>query len=149
MKIKLLYLLFLLSFYSTAFTQQTTNKPEREQWFQNLGFGMFVHWSLDSQLGAVISHSMAGASNDYLQRFVTELPQSFNPTKFDPNEWASLAKLAGMKYMVFTTKHHSGFCMWNTKTTPFNIMNTPFKRDITREVFDAFRKQGIAIGVFF
>ena len=132
-----------------AEAQQTSNKPDREQWFQNLGFGMFVHWSLDSQLGTVISHSMSGASDDYLQRFVNELPQYFNPTKFDPNEWASLAKLAGMKYVVFTTKHHSGFCMWNTKTTPFNIMNTPFKRDITKEVFDAFRKQGIAIGIYF
>jgi alpha-L-fucosidase len=54
-----------------------------------------------------------------------------------------------MKYVVFTTKHHSGFCMWNTKTTGFNVMNTPFKRDITREIFDAFRKQGIAIGIYF
>jgi len=54
-----------------------------------------------------------------------------------------------MKYVVFTTKHHSGFCMWNTKTTGFNVMNTPFKRDITREIFDAFRKQGISIGIYF
>jgi len=130
-------------------SQQTANIPDREQWFMDAGFGMFIHWSMDSQLGAVISHSMAGASEDYLDRFVNELPKSFNPKKFNPEEWAVLAKLAGMKYVVFTTKHHSGFCMWNTKTTGFNVMNTPFKRDITREIFDAFRKQGIAIGIYF
>jgi alpha-L-fucosidase len=130
------------------FSQQVANKPEREQQFMDMGFGMFIHWSMDSQLGCVISHSMAGASKDYLNSFVNELPKTFNPKKFDPEEWAVLAKLAGMKYVVFTAKHHSGFCMWDTKTTKFNIMNTPFKRDATREIFDAFRKQGIAIGVY-
>jgi len=135
--------------FAQVFAQQTTNKPEREQQFMDMGFGMFIHWSMDSQIGAVISHSMAGASDDYLNRFVNELPKTFNPKKFDPEEWAVLAKLAGMKYVVFTTKHHSGFCMWDTKTTGFNIMNTPFKRDATKEIFDAFRNQGIAIGVYF
>jgi alpha-L-fucosidase len=138
---------FLISFISIS--QQTTNKPEREQWFMDAGFGMFIHWSMDSQLGAVISHSMSGASTDYLARFVHELPKTFNPKKFNPDDWAVLAKLAGMKYMVFTTKHHSGFCMWDTKTTGFNVMNTPSKRDITKEIFDAFRKQGIAVGIYF
>ncbi|GHT42287.1 hypothetical protein AGMMS49965_13500 [Bacteroidia bacterium] len=129
--------------------QQTANLPDREQWFMDLGFGMFVHWSLDSQVGAVISHSMAGASKDYMERFVDELPKTFNPRKFEPDDWAVLAKLAGMKYVVFTAKHHSGFCMWNTKTTGFNVMNTPFKRDILKEIIEAFRKQGIAIGIYF
>jgi alpha-L-fucosidase len=114
----------------------------------DLGFGMFIHWSMDSQVGTVISHSMAGASDDYLKRFTEELPKTFNPKKFDPDEWAVLAKLAGMKYVVFTAKHHSGFCMWDTKTTTFNVMNTPFKRDAAREILDAFRKQGIAIGLY-
>ena len=133
----------------TAFAQQTGNRPEREQWFMDLGFGMFIHWSFDSQVGAVISHSMAGASADYLQRFVNELPQTFNPRKFAPDDWATLAKLAGMRYVVFTAKHHSGFCMWDTKTTNFNVMNTPFKRDILKEVIDAFRKRNIAVGIYF
>lgn len=115
----------------------------------DMGFGMFIHWSMDSQVGAVISHSMAGASEDYLQRFINDLPKTFNPRKFYPEDWAILAKLAGMKYVVFTAKHHSGFCMWETKTTEFNIMNTPFRRDIMKEVLDAFRKQGLAIGIYF
>ena len=141
-------IVFLFLIGNVAYAQQIANKPEREQWFQDLGFGMFIHWSMDSQLGVVISHSMAGASEDYLNRYVNELPQTFNPTNFHPDDWAVLAKLAGMKYVVFTSKHHSGFCMWNTKTTSFNIMNTPFKRDILKEVIDAFRKQGIAIGIY-
>lgn len=132
-----------------ASAQKTANDPAKEKWFMDLGLGMFIHWSVDVQVGAVISHSMAGASDAYLERFTTELPKTFNPRKFNPDDWAVLAKLAGMKYVVFTAKHHAGFCMWDTKTTPFNIMNTPFKKDATRAIFDAFRKQGIAIGVYF
>jgi alpha-L-fucosidase len=135
--------------FISAFAQQESNNKEAEQNFMDMGFGMFIHWSVDSQLGAVISHSLSGASEDYCDRFFSELPKTFNPKKFDPDEWAALAKLAGVKYVVFTTKHHSGFCMFNTKTTDFNIMNTPFKRDITREIVNAFRKQGIAIGFYF
>jgi len=125
------------------------NKPEREQWFTELGFGMFIHWSYDVVLGTVISHSMVGASEQYLDRYVNELPQYFNPTQFEPEKWAKQAKLAGMKYVVFTTKHHNGFCMWDTKTTDYDIMNTPFGKDATKMVIDAFRKEGLAIGLYF
>jgi alpha-L-fucosidase len=125
------------------------NKAERLEWFRDLGFGLFVHWSVDGQIGTVISHSMVGADDAYLDKFINELPKTFNPKRFDPTEWASLAKLAGVKYMMFTNKHHSGFAMWHTDTTPFGVKNTPFQRDITREVFDAFRAQDIAAGVYF
>jgi alpha-L-fucosidase len=149
MKVRLSLVLLICLIQLTAIGQQTTNEPAREQWFMDMGFGMFIHWSMDSQVGAVISHSMAGASEDYMQRFINDLPKTFNPRKFYPEDWAVLAKLAGMKYVVFTAKHHSGFCMWATKTTEFNIMNTPFRRDILKEVFEAFRKQGLAIGIYF
>lgn len=125
------------------------NRPERVAWFQELAFGMFIHWNGDSPLGVVISHSMAAADRDYLDRYVAEVPKMFNPERFEPRRWAKLAKLAGMRYVVFTTKHHSGFCMFETKTTDFNVMNTPFKRDITREVVEAFRAEGIAIGFYY
>lgn len=125
------------------------NRPERVEWFRDQGFGLFIHWSVDSRLGTVISHSMAGASQDYVQRFVTELPRGFNPRKFNPQDWAALARLAGVRYVVFTAKHHSGFCMYRTATTDFGIAHTPFRRDITREVLDAFREQGIAPGLYF
>lgn len=133
----------------TMGTAHAANKPERLDWFQDLGLGMFIHWGVDAQLGSVISHSMVGASEDYLDRYITELPKTFDPQRFDPEAWARLAKLTHMQYVVFTTKHHSGFCMFDTKTTNFGVMNTPFGQDITRAVVDAFRKQGIAIGFYF
>ena len=125
------------------------NRPERLEWFRDLGFGLFIHWSLDSQVTSVISHSMVGASDAYLERYVAELPRSFNPTRFEPREWARLARLAGFTYVVFTAKHHSGFCMFETKTTDFSIMSTPYGRDVTRELVDAFRAEGLAIGHYF
>jgi alpha-L-fucosidase len=129
--------------------QGSLNKAERLEWFRDQGFGLFIHWSVDSQLGVVISHSLPGASDDFTRRFFTELPKTFNPHKFYPSDLASLAKLAGVKYVVLTAKHHSGFCMWNTKTTDFSVAHTPFKRDITAELLDAFRAQGIAPGLYF
>jgi alpha-L-fucosidase len=125
------------------------NKQERLEWFRNQGFGLFIHWSVDSQLGVVISHSLVGASPEYTDRFFDELPKTFDPQEFHPLDWARLAHLAGIRYVMFTTKHHSGFAMFDTPTTPFGIMHTPFHRDITKELFDAFRFQGIAAGVYF
>jgi alpha-L-fucosidase len=125
------------------------NSPERLEWFRDQGFGMFIHWSVDSQTGVVISHSLAGADEAYTRRFFEELPKTFNPRKFVPTDWAALAKLAGIKYVVFTAKHHSGFAMWDTKTTDFGIMHTPYPHDLTREILSAFRAQGIAPGIYF
>lgn len=128
---------------------QGANRPDRVEWFRDLGLGLFIHWSLDSQLTSVISHSMVGADEEYLERYVTELPRGFNPKEFDPREWARVARLAGFRYVVFTAKHHSGFCMFETSTTDFNIMNTPYGRDTAKEIADAFRAEGIAVGWYF
>lgn len=125
------------------------NKPERLEWLKDAGFGMFIHFSFDSQLGVVISHSMAGASQDYLDRFINELPATFNPRDFNAEDIAILAKLAGMKYIVLTTKHHSGFCLWDTETTDFRIMNTPYGKDMVKEYVDACNKYGLAVGFYF
>ncbi|HLM98527.1 MAG TPA: alpha-L-fucosidase [Bryobacteraceae bacterium] len=125
------------------------NRPERMEWFRDQGFGLFIHWSVDSQTGVVISHSLAGADEAYTKRFFEELPKTFNPRKFAPKDWAALARLAGIKYVVFTTKHHSGFAMWDTKTTDFGVMHTPYQHDLTREILDAFRALGIAPGIYF
>jgi alpha-L-fucosidase len=147
---------FLLLTFSVALWAQTPNnevlnlnKPERVEWFRDLGFGLFIHFSFDSQLGVVISHSMVGASEDYLDRYINELPKTFNPKDFDAKEIATLARLAGMKYIVFTTKHHSGFCMWDTETTDFNITNTPYKKDLLEEYVEATREAGLAVGFYF
>jgi alpha-L-fucosidase len=125
------------------------NKPELEEWLQDAGFGLFLHWSMDSQLGTVISHTIVGSSEDYQERYYNELPKTFNPKDFDAMEMARLAKLAGAKYMVLTTKHHSGFCMWDTKTTDFNIMNTPYEKDIVKEYVDACRAMDLKVGFYY
>lgn len=125
------------------------NKPEREQWLRNTNNGMFIHFNVDVQLGIVISHSLVGASGDYVNRYFNELPKTFNPSKFNPDEIATLARLAGMKYIMFTTKHHSGFCMWDTQTTDFGIMHTPYHKDLLKEFTDATRRAGLQVGFYF
>ncbi|MHB8900749.1 MAG: alpha-L-fucosidase [Thermoguttaceae bacterium] len=125
------------------------NKPEKLEWLQDAGFGMFIHWSVDSQLGSVISHSMVGASEDYLDWYVHELPKTFKPTRWDADEVARLAKLAGMQYVVFTTKHHNGFCWWDTKTTDFKSTNSLFGRAILQEYCEALRRWGLKVGFYY
>jgi alpha-L-fucosidase len=129
--------------------QPAGNRPARLEWFRDLGFGMFIHWSVDSQIGPTISHSLVGADEAYRRRFFEELPRAFNPRKFNPGDWAALARLAGMKYVVFTAKHHSGFCMYDTKTTKFGVMHTPYAKDVSAEIVQAFRREGIAVGFYF
>lgn len=128
---------------------RTDNRPERLDWFRDQGLGLFIHWSIDSQLGLIISHSLAGSSHDYASRFYNDLPKTFNPTSFDPDRLARLARLAGFRYMVFTTKHHNGFAMWNTATTDFSITHTPYHADITQRLLSSFRAQGLATGLYF
>ncbi len=130
-------------------SEYNLNKPEREEWLRNAAAGLFIHFSVDAQLGIVISHSLVGASDDYVNRYFNELPKTFYPSRFDPVEIATLAKLAGMKYIMFTTKHHSGFCMWNTKTTGFNIMNTPYRKDLLKDFVEATRNAGLQVGFYF
>lgn len=125
------------------------NRADRLEWFRDQGLGLFIHWSVDSQLGLIISHSLAGASDEYVERFYRELPKTFSPMQFDPSALARLARTSGFRYMVFTTKHHNGFCMWNTATVPFSIMHTPYGKDVTSQLFESFRAEGIAAGVYF
>lgn len=152
-------LLFLLCFFS-AFAQNdlvtddessdfNLNKPERVEWLRNTGAGLFVHFNVDAPLGIVISHSLVGASDDFVNRYYSELQKIFNPEKFNPKELATLAKLAGMKYIMFTTKHHSGFCMWDTKSSDFNITKTPYKKDLLKEYVNATREAGLGVGFYF
>ncbi|MEP2057433.1 MAG: alpha-L-fucosidase [Maribacter litoralis] len=141
--------IFILVFTASSVFSQLKNNNQLEEDFMDMGFGIFVHWSIDSQLGSVISHSLVGASDEYVNRYFNELPKTFYPDKFDADEWARLFKISGAEYVVFTTKHHNGFCMWDTDTTDFNIMNTPYGKDITKELFDALRKHGLKVGVYF
>jgi alpha-L-fucosidase len=130
--------------------------------WQDQKFGMIIHWGLYAVPGMI--ESWALCSEDWISRDSTQsyddfkkwywgLNKEFNPIKFDPDQWAIAAKSAGMKYVVFTTKHHDGFSMFDTKQSDFKISNGPFganpKADVAKYVFEAFRKQDFMIGAYF
>ena len=139
-------------------------RKKLDRW-QDIKFGLLMHWGPYSQWGVVESWSICPEDEDWCRRKVDNyvdyvrdyenLKTTFNPIKFDPERWARAADEAGMKYVVFTTKHHDGFCMFDTKTTDYKITNAgcPFSKNpqcnITREIFDAFRKRGFMIGAYF
>jgi len=141
--------------FPSLFSQQADvdlvnhNRPEREEWLKDAGFGMFIHWNIDVQLGMVISHSLVGSSEAYAEKYIKDLPATFNPVDWNPERIVILAKNAGMKYLVFTTKHHNGFCFWDTKSTDFNIMNTPYEKDILAGLVESCRRHGLAVGFYF
>lgn len=135
--------------------QATPAKAEASPWlkpdpaalkhWQEMRFGMFIHWGPVSLTGHEIGWSR-GAETPIEE--YDSLYKRFNPVKFDADQWVSVAKAAGMKYVILTTKHHDGFCLWDTKQTDFNIMRSLFARDVTKELADACRKQGIAFGTY-
>jgi alpha-L-fucosidase len=130
--------------------------------WQDLKFGMIIHWGLYAEAGIIESWSLCSeewitrdSASDYgkYKEWYWGLNKTFNPQKFNPEQWAKAAKDAGMKYLVFTTKHHDGFNMFDTKQTDFKITNGPFaqhpKSNVALHVFDAFRKEGMMIGAYF
>ncbi|MCR4680191.1 MAG: alpha-L-fucosidase [Bacteroidales bacterium] len=134
-----------------------------EQW-QNLKFGMLIHWGLYAVPGIVESWSICSEDEDWIPRDSTmrydeykrwywSLNKMFNPRQFDPDQWATAARKAGMRYVVFTTKHHDGFAMYDTKYSNYSIAKGPFadhpKADVAKYVFDAFRKQHFMVGAYF
>lgn len=129
--------------------QSGGNDPARVEEFRDFALGMFIHWGCDSPLGIEISHPMVGASDAVLDRYENELAPHFNPRRFDPEDYAQLAETVGMKYVCFTTKHHAGFCMFDTATTRFNVMNSRYGRDIVAAFGDAFRRYHLGFGLYF
>lgn len=134
-----------------------------DQW-QDLKFGMIIHWGLYAVPGIVESWSICSEDEDWIPRDSTmdynaykqwywNLNKEFNPRQFNPDQWAASAKKAGMKYVVFTTKHHDGFAMYDTKYSEFSISKGPFadhpKADVAKYVFEAFRNQNMMIGAYF
>jgi len=173
-----LALILLLYFLPTSlFAQQQSYFPDpdtaiqqRLEAWKDLKFGLLMHWGAYSQWGIVESWSICpedlswasggrkpGVSDSY-QGYVEayeNLPKTFNPTQFDPERWAVAARNAGMKYVVFTTKHHDGFCMFDSKFTDYKVTGSisPFaqnpRSNVTKEIFSAFRKEGFWTGAYF
>ncbi|MEW5900368.1 MAG: alpha-L-fucosidase [Acidobacteriota bacterium] len=125
-----------------------SNDPQKTELFRDAGLGLFIHWGPNSQMGTEISWPLYNASVDYVKKYYA-LAGTFNPVRFNAVEWAGLAKLAGMEYVVFTAKHHDGFCMFDTAYSDFKITNTPYGKDIALLVAEAFRNQGILIGFYY
>jgi len=120
--------------------------PDAVARWQALRFGLFVCWGPVSLTAKEIGWSR-GAQTPI--EVYDNLYKQFNPTNFNADQWAGLAKAGGMKYMVFLTKHHDGFCLWDTKQTDYNIMHSPFHRDVVKELAAACKKQGIALGLYY
>jgi len=161
-RIILLQIILILGF--TAYAQsdiQITHETDkaysnRMQWFNDAKYGMFIHFGLYSQLGGVWNDQPTKGYAEWIQanadiaaQDYAMLTHTFNPKDFDADKIASLANKAGMKYLVITTKHHEGFCLWDSEYTNFDVANTPFKRDIIKELSLACQKHGIKFGTYY
>ncbi|AHW60410.1 alpha-L-fucosidase [Draconibacterium orientale] len=152
MKRALLVLLIIVVVNQLSFSQKkiwdetAEQKTERMKWWTDARFGMFIHWGLYAQAARHewVKKNERISDEDYQKYF-----EIFNPDLFDPAEWAKKAKAAGMKYAVITTKHHEGFNMFASDYTDYNVMNTPYGKDIIKQWVDAFRAEGLGVGFYY
>ncbi|ULQ53262.1 alpha-L-fucosidase [Flavihumibacter fluvii] len=141
----------LLAFFQVAsasaqhYTPSAANISARTQ-FQDNKYGMFIHWGLSSMLadGEWVMNNRNIRVEDYKR-----LLHAFNPADFDAAQWVSTAKKAGMKYIVFITRHHDGFSNWDTKYSDWKITNTPYGKDVLRQLADECKKQGMKLGLYY
>ena len=119
---------------------------KRMQWFREARFGLFLHWGLYAipARGECVRNQEQMPEESYLPFF-----GEFRAEDFDPKAWAKAAKEAGMRYAVLTAKHHDGFCLFDSKLTDFKSTNTPCGRDIVREFLNAFRAEGLRVGLYY
>ncbi|HTE00431.1 MAG TPA: alpha-L-fucosidase [Mucilaginibacter sp.] len=150
---KIVFILLLISATTLSVSAQkrlgnetAAQKQQRLKWWTDARFGMFIHWGLYS--GAArhewVKHNEHMTNQEYQKYF-----DEFNPDHFDPKKWAREAKAAGMKYAVLTSKHHEGFCLFDSKYTDYKATNTQAKRDLVKEFVEAFRAQGIKVGFYY
>jgi len=129
------------------YQQQTAaTRPERMRWWHDARFGMFVHWGLYAQLGR---HEWVMNRERIPLAEYEKLADTWQPKERPAREWARLAKQAGMNYMVMTTKHHEGFCLWDTAQTDYNAVKHGPKRDLVREYVEACHEFGLKIGFYY
>lgn len=149
LKIFIVTFVFLL-FYGTpraqVWDETPAQKTKRMQWWTEARFGMFIHWGL---YALPARHEWVKnrerMTNEQYQKYFDH----FNPDLFNPTEWARAAKNAGMKYFVVTSKHHEGFCLWDSKYTDYKATNTPYGKDLLKQMVDAFRAEGLKVGFYY
>ena len=141
---------------STA-TETLEQRAERMAWYHDARFGMFIHWGPYAAFGGEYKGKRVGWISEWIQhngripaKEYEDVAASFNPVKFDAHQWVKLAKDAGMKYIAITSKHHDGFCMWDSQLTDYSIAKwTPFKRNVIAELASECEKQGLKFGVYY
>lgn len=157
-KAAILFLLALCGIVSAEASETPAQRDARMEWWTDARFGMFIHWDMSSLAGTEISWSRKGSKPlditgnpaGYVEDPVYDhLYKKFNPTNFNAKQWVKQAQDAGMKYIVFTAKHHGGFCMWDTKLSDYSIMHTPFHRDVVKELADACHAAGLHFGIYY
>ena len=121
-------------------------REQTKQWFREAKLGMFIHWGIYAGLG---KGEWIRTVDKIPEEEYARLVPAFNPQQFNPDEWADLAQRAGMKYMVMTTKHHDGFCMFDAHNTDWKVTNTPYGKDVLREMTEAFEKKGVTVGYYY
>jgi alpha-L-fucosidase len=150
---KPLKLLLLLAIISQSGFTQILNKDEaiekreeRMKWWAEARFGMFIHWGISAEAarGEWVQTTEEMTNEEYHKYF-----EIFEPDLYDPREWAQAAKSAGMKYVVITTKHHDGFCLWDSEYTDFKSTNTPYGKDLLKPFVEAFREEGLRVGFYY
>lgn len=135
--------------------ETAAERETRMAWWNEARFALFVHWGPVCLKGTEIGWSRGGerrgtgGTGEVPLAVYDNLYKEFNPTKFDAKEWVSVAKAAGMKYLVFTTKHHDGFCEFDSKLTDYKVTNSPFKRDVVKELADACHEAGMKLGFYY
>ena len=132
----LLTVTFIILCAHALHAQKTKSLLELQQEFVDLRFGMFIHYNIPTYMPEDWADPEAS-------------PSLFNPTALDCSQWARAAKSANMSYGCLTTKHHSGFCIWDTKTTDYNVMKSPYKKDVVKQYADAFRKEGLKVMLYY
>lgn len=120
--------------------------PGDTEWFVHDRFGMFIHFGL---YALPARHEWIKTTEKITEEKYDQYFKHFNPDLYDPREWARRAKAAGMKYVVLTTKHHEGFCLFDSQYTDYKATNTPYGKDLVREYVDAFRAEGLHIGFYY
>ncbi|SCD22148.1 Alpha-L-fucosidase [Proteiniphilum saccharofermentans] len=129
-----------------TWSETKEQKAQRMEWWTNDRFGMFIHWGI---YALPARHEWVKQRERIPDEAYQKYFDHFNPDLYNPREWAAKAKKAGMKYVVLTSKHHDGFCLWDTKYTDFKVTNTPYGKDLIKPFVDAFRAEGIKIGFYY
>jgi alpha-L-fucosidase len=153
--------LFLIGTSSLADARQVIPETQQQRdarmkWWREARFGMFIHWGLYSVAAGEWNGKPVGGMGEWIMNDASirladydKLRTQFNPVKFDAKKWARIAKNAGMKYVVLTTKHIDGFNMFGTKLTDYNVTNTPFKRDVMKELSSAVQHEGLKMCTYY